>query len=254
MEPITSTRNPRVREVAALARRRERRQSGSHLVEGPNAVLSALAAGVVEEVWLTEAFASRVSLPSDAPVREVSDHVLERVADARTPQGVVAIARTPAPELSQVVGAGVLVVLDEVADPGNLGTIVRTADAAGAAAVVVTTGSADVFGPKTIRAAAGSTYHLPIVTEVEMAQVARIAGEREQPLIGLDGAASQPLSVLERTPPPLALVLGNEAHGLSEATAALLDDRVAIPLRGRAESLNVSAAAAIALYAAMRED
>lgn len=253
MEPITSTRNPRVREIARLSRPRERRASGRHLAEGPNAVDSAIAAGLVEEVWVAEGFRGRAAVPSDAPVRLVSDHVLERVSDARTPQGIVAIVRTPQAQLSDVVGRGVLVVLDAIADPGNLGTIIRTADAAGVVGVVVTDGSADVYAPKTVRASAGSCYHLPIVTAVSAEALGTALAEVDQPMIGLDGRATRSVTVLETAPFPLALVLGNETHGLAEDTVALLDDRVAIPLRGRAESLNVSAAAAIALYAATRE-
>ena len=253
MEPITSTRNPRVREIASLARRRERRASGRHLAEGPNAVLAALGAGVVEEVWATESFCERGELPDDAPVREVSDHVLERVSDARTPQGVIGIVRTPTVQLTDVVGRGVLVVLDAIADPGNLGTIIRTADAAGVCGVVVTEGGVDVYAPKTVRASAGSCYHLPIVTEVTTATLARALASVGQPMIGLDGRATRSVTVLETAVPPFALVLGNETHGLAADTVGLLDDRVAIPLRGRAESLNVAAAAAIALYAATRE-
>jgi PAS domain-containing protein len=105
-------------------------------------------------------------------VRVVADHVLERLADATTPQGVVAVARTVTVPLDEVVGDGLLVVLHEVADPGNAGTIVRTADAVGAAAVVATSGSVDLFAPKTVRAAAGSTYHLPLVVEVDLDEVA----------------------------------------------------------------------------------
>ena len=252
MEPITSTRNPRVRDLASLHRRRERRDRGQHRVEGPNAVAAALAAGVVEEVWATEDALAGLDLPSDAPVVVVAEHVLERVADARTPQGIVALARTPTPELAEVVGRGLLVVLDAVSDPGNVGTIVRTADAAGATGVVLTQGSADVFAPKTVRAAAGSTYHLPVVTDVALADVVAACREAGQPVLGLDGAGERSVEDLERCVPPVALVLGNEAHGLAEATTQLVDGCVAIPLRGRAESLNVAAAAAIAIYAAAR--
>ncbi len=252
MEPITSTRNPRVRDLVALHRRRERRARGQHLVEGPNAVLAALAAGVVEELWATEEALAGLELPVGTPLVPVAEHVLDRLADAKTPQGIVALARTPSVSLSEVVGRGLLVVLDAVADPGNIGTIVRTADAAGATAVVVTEGSADVFAPKTVRAAAGSTYHLPIVTDVAMAEVIDACQAAEQSVFGLDGSGERSVEDLERNHAAVALVLGNEAHGLSGATTELLDGRVAIALRGRAESLNVAAAAAIAIYAAAR--
>lgn len=252
METITSTRNPRVLEVAALHRRRERRERGQHLVEGIRTVTAAFAAGVLDEVWATEEAAARLDLPTGAPLVIVAEHVLERVADARTPQGVVAIARTSPAALESVVGRGLLVVLDAVSDPGNVGTIVRTADAAGATGVVLTEGSADVYAPKTVRAAAGSTYHLPVVTEVTLAEVVRACHAAGQQVFGLAGDGERSVDDLAGWSPPPALVLGNEAHGLAPDTVGLLDGRVAIPLRGRAESLNVAAAAAIAIYAAAR--
>jgi len=215
---------------------------------------SALDAGVVEEVWATEAGIALLERAGrragDLPLVPVADHVLERVADTRTPQGLVALATTPRTALDDVVGRGLLVVLDAVADPGNLGTIVRTADAAGASAVVLTVGCADVFGPKAIRAAAGSTYHVPVVDEVEVASLATACRSAGQALVGLDGRADRTIEELEVFGTPLGLVLGNEAHGLAPATVALIDGTVAIPLRGHAESLNVAAAAAIAIYAA----
>ncbi|MFA9429106.1 TrmH family RNA methyltransferase [Egicoccus sp. AB-alg2] len=252
MEPITSVRNPRIRAAAALARRRERRERGHHLVEGPNAVREALAAGVVEELYVTADAAPGLDVPDDVVCHEVADHVLERLADATTPQGVVAVARTGTAGLEEVVGEGLLVVLHAVADPGNAGTIIRTADAAGAAGIVLTTGSVDPFAPKTVRAAVGSTYHLPVVTDVDLADVALVCRAAGQPLLGLDAHGERSVFDLAVATPPLALVLGNEAHGLPADAAAHLDDVVAIPRWGRAESLNVAAAAAVAVYAAAR--
>jgi RNA methyltransferase, TrmH family len=250
-ELITSVRNERVKRAAALARRRARRDRGEHLVEGPNAVGEALAAGVVDEVFATEEAASTLEVPAGVTVRLVADHVLERLADAATPQGIVAVARTSTARLADVVGRGLLVVLHEVADPGNAGTIVRTADAVGATAVVATAGSVDLFSPKAVRAAVGSTYHLPLVVEVDLAAVADACRAAGQAVLGLDAAGQGSVFDLEAHHEPLALVLGNEAHGLA-VDAASLDATVAIPRWGRAESLNVAAAAAVSLYAAAR--
>jgi TrmH family RNA methyltransferase len=253
VEPITSVRNDRVRAAAALGQRRERRRTGRHLVEGPNAVSEALTSGVVEEVFVTPELAALVAdHHPGVEIRVVVDHVLDRLADATTPQGVVAVARTEVVDLEQVVGRGLLVVLHEVADPGNAGTIVRTADAVGATAVVATAGSVDLFAPKAVRAAVGSTYHLPLVTDVELGAVAEAARRAGQPLLGLDAEGAIDVFDLERHAPPLALVLGNEAHGLPPTATAHLDGTVAVPRWGRAESLNVAAAAAVALYAAAR--
>lgn len=251
-EPLTSTRNPRVRELAALSRARVRREQGRHLVEGPHAVGEALAAGVVEELFLVDGDPGELTVPPEVRSTPVAAHVLERLADASTPQGVVAVARTPSATLDEVVGRGLLVVLHAVADPGNAGTILRTADAAGAGGVVLTTGSVDPYAPKTVRAAAGSTYHLPVVTGVDLAAVAAACRARTQTVLGLDGTADRSVFELEAERRPVALVLGNEAHGLPAELHDHLDGLVAVPLFGRAESLNVAAAAAVAIYAAAR--
>jgi TrmH family RNA methyltransferase len=246
VDVLTSVRNPRVQRAAELQRSRGRREQGRHLVEGPHAVAEALAAGVVEQLFVTPDRAGDYAGTVERVV--AADHVVQRLGDAVTSQGVVAVARTQTVPLASVVGRGLLVVLDQVADPGNAGTILRTADAAGATGVVLTAGSVDPFNPKAVRAAAGSTYHLPVVVDVSPAQRASACRTADQPLYGLDQQAESDVFGLEPTA-SAALVLGSEAHGLSPAMGAALDARVAIPIWGRAESLNVAAAAAIAVYA-----
>jgi RNA methyltransferase, TrmH family len=240
---LTSTRNPRVRAAAALRRRRERTARGQHLVEGVRAVGEALAAGVVEEVFV----ASHLAPPAGVQVTRVADHVLAAIADATSPQGIVAVARTPRASLADALAGDLVVVLDQVADPGNVGTIVRTADAAGADGVVVTAGSADPFGPKAARSAVGSLYHLPVATDVDLATLVAACREGGTRTLGLDAAGDGSVFDLPADVGPIALVLGSEAHGLSDA--ASLDGTLAIPIHPRAESLNVAAAAAVACFA-----
>ena len=248
---LSSTRNPRVRDLATLARRRVRRERGQHLVEGPRAVAEALDAGVVEELFIDPDAGVELVVPATVTVTEVAAHVLERLADTTAPQGVVALVRTPQSDLTATVAGGRTVVLHALADPGNAGTILRTADAAGATGVVLTAGSVDPFGPKALRAAAGSTYHLPITTEVDLAAAIAACRDAGQRVLGLDADARDTVDDLDATT-PTALVLGNEAHGLDPAALAGLDGAVAVPIHGRAESLNVAAAAAVALYALAR--
>lgn len=250
MEPITSTRNPRVAALAALSRSRVRRERGEHLVEGPHAVGEALAAGVVRELLVVDGDLKGLTVPDTVPVTAIHEHVLERIAGTRTPQGIVAVAATRLAVLDEVVGRGLLVVLHAVSDPGNAGAIVRSADAAGAVGVVCTPGTADVFGPKTVRAAAGSTYHLPVVAGVGLGVLAAACRGAGQRVVGLDASATGSIEALHTHTGPLALVVGNEAHGLPDDAAEHLDEVLAIPIHGRAESLNVAAAAAVALYAA----
>ena len=259
MTMLTSTRNERVKAVAALARRRERRATGRHLVEGPHAVGHALAAGVVETVFV----ATQEDLPPGAPdvpgglvipagveVVAVADHVLAHLADTTTPQGIVAVARDVTVALEALPTEGLLVVLDRLADPGNVGGIVRTADAAGAAGVVCLAGTADVLGPKAVRAATGSTYHLPLASEVEIDALVCLVRAHQRRLVGLQARAGRSVLDLDGDAGGLALVLGSEAHGLDPRVEEHLDERVSVPMRGKAESLNVAVAGGIAIYAA----
>lgn len=247
---LTSTRNPRVRAAAALARRRERVARGEHLVEGPRAVGEALAAGIVLEVFAVPERLATLDLPAGVRVTSVADHVLAVIADAATPQGVVAVARTHRSSASDALHGPFVVVLDRVADPGNVGTIVRTADAAGAGGVVLTVGAADPFGPKAARSAVGSTYHLPIATDVVARELEAACHASGRQLLGLDAAATRTVYDLRPDEAPVALVLGSEAHGLEDPTR--LDGTLSIPIHGRAESLNVAAAAAVACFAVAR--
>lgn len=248
---ITSVRNPRVVAAASLSRRRERRATGTYLVEGPNAVDEAVAEGHVETLFATARLADRY-VDAGVDLVQVEDHVLERLADSRTPQGVVAVARVVTADLADVVGRGVLVVLDEPADPGNVGTIVRTADAAGAAGVVLTGDAVDPWNPKAVRASAGSVCHVPLVVGVALDEVVAACRGAGQWVVALDMDADTDVTALEVDARPVAVVLGNEAHGLPASVAGQVDDVLAVPTWGRAESLNLAAAAAVTLYAAAR--
>lgn len=254
---ITSTANPRVKAVAALRQTKARRDAGRYLVEGPNAVGEALVDGVVETIFGTaDALAEGIpvwgSAVADVETVEVADHVLDKLADSRTPQGVVAVARMVLADLADVVGRGVLVVCEEVSDPGNAGNIIRTADAAGATAVVLTRGSVDPYNPKAVRSAAGSTTHLPIVTDVTVDEVVAACRSVGQRIVSLDGGGTEDVFSLESRTAPVALIFGNEAHGLSPNARGSVDAVVSIPVFGRAESLNLATAVAVTLYAAAR--
>lgn len=283
-EPLTHPRAERVRAVAALAGRPARRRTGTFLVEGPQACREALrahlgegpagaarqwpAGRVLTQVYVSAGLADRDSelaalverVAADGPdggervfVREASDEVLTAMADAVTGQGIVAVARIPEqPSLAQVLGGAALAaVLCRVQDPGNAGTVLRAADAAGAGAVVLTAGSVDPFNPKVVRSTAGSLFHLPVLTGAEAAAVADASRGAGLQVWAADGYGDDRLDALapETTAAPTAWLFGNEAQGLDEAELALADRRVAVPLYGAAESLNVGTAATVCLYA-----
>lgn len=240
---VTSARNPRLRAAADLLRARERRAQGLHLAEGPTVVAEALAHGDVVELFAT---AEHDALDAGAvPRLRVPASLLARLSDAVTPPGVVAVVRTPDTSAG-VPAAGTVLVLDGVADPGNVGTLVRSAAALGAAAVVAVGPSADPFGPKAVRASAGTCYRLPVLRRPDLATVAEELQASGRHLVGLAAGAGDPVAALAGRR-DVALVLGSEAHGVSDR--AVPDAWAHVPMPGAVESLNVAAAGAIALHA-----
>jgi RNA methyltransferase, TrmH family len=257
---ITSPSNPAVRAARKLARAPARaRMGGQFLLEGPEGIREALAAGHVPvTVLATERAAARhggllnTARAAGSRVLHVAEPLLAGLAHTATPQGLVAVLPGVTRSLDGLPAAPRLVcVLAEVRDPGNAGTVIRTADAFGADAVATTSGSVDPQSPKAARAAAGSLFHLPVVAGVPWPDLRAALRERGLRLVGADPHA--PATV--QTAPlhePVALVLGNEAHGLPATVRDDLDLVVRVPLAGRAESLNLAAAAAVLLYEAAR--
>jgi TrmH family RNA methyltransferase len=188
------------------------------------------------------------------PVRTVAAGALDRASTTVTPQGVLAVCRSVTVALAAVPRTGFVLVGVDIADPGNAGTMIRTADAAGAAAVVLA-GGVDVTNPKVVRAAAGSMFHLPVVAGGKAAgmDAAQVLGELARDgrrVLGAAAGAGEPCDRAELTG-AVALVVGNEAHGL--AAGLPLDGFVHVPMAGRAESLNVAMAATILCYEAARQ-
>jgi TrmH family RNA methyltransferase len=230
-----------------------RRSERRFLVEGPQAVGAAAAAGLLLEVFATAGAAERVAV-LNVPVTIVGDRALATLTETVTPQGVVGVAASLDVPLDQALAGEprLVVVLLDARDPGNAGTIIRTADAAGADAVILADGeeggSVDVHNGKCVRASAGSVFHLPIAAApwAEALDAIRVTGLRT---LATTGTGDEPLDQLAGLERPTAWVLGNEAHGLPASVVAACDAAVRIPIRGRAESLNVASAAAVCLYA-----
>ena len=259
MTALTNPRSDRVKSVRALSRRSARERTGCFLAEGPQAVREAIRhrAGDIRDVYVTAQAAQRYAADILEPARaaglvvhEVSEQVLEAMCDTGTPQGVAAVCRVVAASLEAVLAGRprLLVLLSSVRDPGNAGTVIRGADAAGADAVLVTDGSVDVFAPKVVRATAGSLFHLPVVTGVPLEATLERLRSHGIRLLAADGAGTVLLPDADLVPPH-AWVMGNEAWGLTEATRALCDEVVRVPIHGQAESLNLAMAATVCLYA-----
>ncbi|MEV6314991.1 RNA methyltransferase [Streptomyces sp. NPDC051776] len=266
-EPI-SPRSPRVAAAKRLARRNFRGKEHRFLAEGPQAVREAAGHRSGADPTLTELFTTAeaaeryadlvaVARAQGARIHLAFDSVIADIATTVTPQGLVGVCRFLDRPFAEILDARprLVAVLAHVRDPGNAGTVLRCADAAGADAVVLTDASVDLYNPKAVRASVGSLFHLPVAVGVPAPQAVdglRGAGVR---IVAADGAGTRTLDtelddgVLGR---PTAWIFGNEAWGLPEETRALADEVVRVPIHGRAESLNLATAAAVCLYASAR--
>jgi RNA methyltransferase, TrmH family len=266
-DEVTSIRSPRVKAARQLARRSFRQRARLFLAEGPQAVREALggreARGeMVTDLFVTAAALSRYSelveraTATGAAVHTVSGEVMTELAQTVTPQGLLAVCRFLDVPLEQLTAAAprLVVLLANVRDPGNAGTVLRTADAAGADGVIFSDASVDPYNSKCVRASAGSLFHLPVVVGSTLTAAAALARAGVR-VLAADGSAGRQLDELEAAgglAPPTAWLFGNEAWGLPAGLLALADEAVAVPIYGRAESLNLAAAAAVCLYASAR--
>lgn len=238
MSEKLSFTNPKVQRLRRLiGRRSARSDEGVFVVQGEVLIREALAAGWQPEVEFVAPDAE--PLTSAASYR-LADGVIERVADTTTPQPHMAIFAMP-DRVGALDDAAVIVVLDHINDPGNLGTIMRSSEAAGVDAVVITPGSVDPYHPKVVRASAGAIFHLPVVECDIGALVGRFR------LIGTSSHAGTSYRQLDWSP-PVAIVMGSEAHGLG--VGAPIDEWTRIDHRGRAESLNVAMATTLLVFEA----
>ena len=264
-EPI-SAKNSLISDLRRLSRRRSARQEqGRFLVEGATLVEVALDAGAVVTHVLVDGgrpvdahvdWLGARAAAAGARLLELPDGLMARIADTVSPQPVAAVIERATTSLDSILVDGppvlpVLVLVD-VADPGNAGTLLRSAEAAGVAAVVFCAGSVDPFNPKTVRSSAGSLFHVPVVDgpspTIALAALGD-AGIRRVGTVARGGVALEdaPLSG------PVAIVLGSEAHGLPEGLAAGLDQLLTIAMSGRAESLNVAMAGTLVVFEAARQ-
>ena len=274
-----------MRDVAKLAGRPARLKRGQFLVEGPQAVREALklhqqhlAGGrpaVVTEVFASESCLDRhpefEELSQGVTARLATDDVLAAMADTVNPQGIIAVCRFLDVALEEVLDAGprLIAVLCQVRDPGNAGTVLRAADSAGADAVILTSSSVDIYNPKAVRSTAGSLFHLPVVLGADVEELAAACRAKGIGVLAADGYGTLNLDTLQdenarrrltgegpeseyALERPTAWLFGNEAQGLSQEELALADHRVAVPVYGSAESLNLGTAATVCLYASAR--
>ncbi|MDF2716005.1 MAG: hypothetical protein K0R28_2930 [Paenibacillus sp.] len=260
LEPILSLHNPRVKLWAQLLEKKGRDKQGSYLVEGIHLVQEALKCNASvetllysEERGIPDEIEALVLSEAELECVPVSEQVLAKCSDAQTPQPVIAIVRKAAHSAETLLDIpnGLVVVTDGLQDPGNLGTIIRSADAVGASGVVLGKGTVDLYNPKTVRSTMGSLFHVAVV-EADLLPLLAQAKSRGIRLVNTSLQAKQTCYEADFTSATW-LVLGNEGKGVSPEVAEQIDDHVIIPMKGQAESLNVAMAATVLLFEAMRQ-
>jgi RNA methyltransferase, TrmH family len=255
--PALAFRNQRVQRLRRLVRDpRARRAERAFVLEGPHLVEAAVAAEVpLEAIYVAPGGGGAVvqrARAAGAAVHGLAPGVMERVADAVSPQPVLAVAPLPAPNLEELRPATLVVVCVGLQDPGNLGTVVRSASAAGVAGVICCDGTVDPYSPKCVRASAGALFHVRLVAGRPAVEVLDELGSWGLRRLGARARDGVPHHRADLRP-PTAFVLGNESHGLAPDVEALLDGFVTIPMAAGVESLNVAAAASVLLFEAARQ-
>ena len=246
MDRITSLTNPRIQRARSLRENKYRKETGCHFIEGDKLVREAMTSGAaLTTVFVREGYAGALDFPCETVL--VSDSVMDALSTAGTPQSLCAVAKTPAMPLPETF-CGTILLLEDVQDPGNVGTLIRTADALGAGAVILSPQCADPFSPKTLRSSMGSVYHLPVYVADIPAALRALNAQGYTCLCGhLRGSETLP----PRTE-KMAWLVGNEGNGVTDEAAALCYS-YRLPMPGRAESLNAAVFGAIMLYELMRE-
>jgi TrmH family RNA methyltransferase len=262
LNKITSQSNTSIKEAFAIKKKRSKYNHNSFLIEGPHLVEMAIASGIqINKVFLTKSFSTRTETQKllrkiskkNREIFKVTELLLNKLADTENPQGIVAVV-TYKPSLIDelsLINKPLIVLIDGVQDPGNLGTILRISDAAGADAVIILPGTCNAFMPKTIRATAGSIFNIPIIY-AEQAPLLKWLRDRNIQLAITSPDQEESLFDVNLTK-PTAFVFGNEAHGVSEQIRKAGDLFLSIPIYGKAESLNVATAAGVCLYEAARQ-
>ena len=255
---ITSRDNDHVKYAKRV---RDGREAGMMFIEGRRLVEEAARSGITaERLFVTREYLDSVVTRGlrAAAIFEIGASVFESIADTKNPQGVVAIAEIPVTgpteiETSIKQGLPLVIYLDQINNPSNLGAVVRTAEAAGAAGVIVSRGSADIFSPKALRAAMGSTFRLPIWTGIVLDEAVEWARTKGLSSVAAAVNARQIYTAIDWKVPRM-VVLGSEAHGISENDLEKIDELVVIPMENEVESLNIAVAAGVIMFEAKRQN
>ncbi len=254
---ITSPKNERVKAVIELNKKKKARdEAGLFTVEGIRMV-SELPAERTEAVFVSESFVSEEGerpdgLPGDVPYETVSDGVFNAMSDTHSPQGILALVKQYEYTLNDILsaeGSAELLILEDIQDPGNLGTMIRAGEAAGITGVVMSRGTADIYNPKTVRSTMGSIFRVPFIYTADLRAFLRDIKGKGLKIYAADPEGTKIYDEADYTK-DTGFLIGNEGNGLTRESLALADERVKIPMAGKVESLNAAIAASILMFEA----
>lgn len=254
---ITSTSNVQIKEITALLKKsKERKEKKSFVIEGRKMFeeicqeKSRVVKAYFSDSYVKEQYGDR-AMP-DIPYEIVADSVFDAMAETVTPQGVLAIVRMPEYSLEDMIAsAGTMMLLENLRDPGNLGTILRTAEAAGVSGVILSKESVDIYNPKVIRSTMGAVYRVPFLYVEDFQALLLELRKQEVRLLAAHLKGTKTFDKADYSG-KVGILIGNEANGLSEEAAELANEKVRIPMAGSVESLNAAVAAALLMYEAFR--
>ncbi|MFW6386658.1 MAG: TrmH family RNA methyltransferase [Bacillota bacterium] len=253
MEIITSAKNAKIKELKKLYRRKWRRRKGRYVLEGFRLTRAALKAGAdLERIFVTPELAVEEKkllseLNSRADIVYVDEKLLEELSDTISPQGITAVVGDPGYQMDDISGTEPILVLDRIQDPGNMGTLIRTAAAAGFAGIICLKGCVDIYNLKVLRATMGSIFQLPVVTGETLKSFLTRVSEDHRQLICCDLSGDRAHYQLSYSRAHM-LMIGNEAHGIRPQLLEVADEIIKIPIYGEVDSLNASVAGGIVIY------
>ncbi len=250
---VESSKNAEYKKLLQLQKEAKARKDGLFLLEGVRAVSELAADWQTESIWISESFNGAVPERQETRYYRIPDAMFAKAAGTVHAQGILAVVRRKHYVLQNIPAhTGFWIILENLQDPGNAGTILRTADACGADALICTKGTVDLYNQKVVRSSMGSLFHLPVVSVENIAEAAAFVHGQGGQMVGthLKGATSYTETSYQG---PTAIVIGNEGSGMSREAAALCDVLVRIPMPGQAESLNASVAAGVMMYEVLRQ-
>jgi rRNA methylases len=244
---IKSAQNKFFQEALLLREKKHRQQSGLFISEGQKQIKELQNGWKVKYFFVSESFTKKNEIPrADSFI--LSDSLFNKLASTKTPQGIAAVVEKKQYLIQDILDKnGFFIILENIQDPGNLGTIIRSADAFGAKGIFISKGSADAYSDKTIRSAMGSLFHIPVLEAIDIPDLIKLAQEKN---VKTFAASLQAQTNIKKVtlPEKCAVIIGNEANGISPETSEKAYGLIKIPMPGSAESLNAAVAASIIMY------